>query len=707
MTDTRARTNWRRRATRAVRRLPLRPLGLAALAAACAFDAASGGSLAGALALAAFAALLLDRFAWRHTRMAGLRTRYRALGQRAEALDERLHALRESEAAHRALTETFGDLVAQTRGGAIVFANAGFRHLFGETGSLPVAFEGDAAQGEDEVETADDARILRWRAMPALDARGRAVTRWIARDVTATVLARREAEAAAAEAENRAEAKGRYLAVAAHEIRNPLAGIAGMADLLATGDLDAHARAQVTAITRSAGALGAVLDDLLDDARMDADRLSVENEPFDLGLLLEGVCELAACAAHEKAIDIAAHTVRHGPDAVPRLVTGDAGRVRQIVANLVSNAIKFTATGGVTVLARVEGGELRVDVTDTGPGLTAREAARVFDVFESGGDEEASRRLARRLGGVGLGLAISRRIAEAMGGGLDVRSRPDEGSTFTLALPCEAAESTESGQLAGEEVCLVTESRTLAGPLRRFVEERGGRLVVLGGEALARKGAWERGPLLIDEAVDAPLRDGAVALVRDASRREPAPRWLRLPWRAASLERALAGTAQVDADERCVLREAIDTGGPGARVLVAEDDPVTQLLATAVLERAGHRVTLAATGHDAARLYREAAESDAPFEAVLLDVNLTVSGETGMDGMAALRAVRQIETTRGLEPAGLHVVTADASEATRAEALDAGATGVLVKPVPVEVLAGLVPGPAAAGGQTRRSPAMR
>ena len=704
MIATRERPAPLRRLTRHARRLPLRAAGLVALGFVCALGVAEG-SLAGFAGLGALALLLADRFAWRHTRTANLRRRYRALGARAEALDDRLHAIRESEATHRALAETFGDLAAQERGGRIVFANTAFRRLFGEADALPVAVEDESAGGEAEVETLEGPRILCWQAAPAFDARGRSTRRWIARDVTETVRAREAAEAAARDAEARAESKGRFLAVAAHEIRNALSGIAGMADLLATGELDAHARAQLTAIRRSTTALGAVLDDLLDDARMEADRLEVEREPFDPGAVLEEVAELAAPDAHAKDIELAIHTVRHGADAVPATVDGDRGRVRQIVANLVSNAVKFTAEGGVSVVARVGADGLEVSVCDTGPGLTAEERAQIFDVFSSGGNGEASRRLARRLGGVGLGLSISRRLAEAMGGTLTVASEPLEGSTFTLALPCAAAERPDAASLTGEEVCLVTERRTLAGPLRRFVEERGGRLVLLGAEAWARRGTWDRGPLLIDEEVSTDLPEGAVLLVRDATKRAPAARWLRLPWRARSLERALGSASHVDADERSVLREAIDTGGPGGRVLVAEDDPVTQLLATAVLERAGHRVTLAATGHDAARLYREAAESAEPFRAVLLDVNLTVSGETGMDGMAALRAMRAIERARELEPVALHVVTADASEGTHEEAIAAGATGVLVKPVAVEVLAALVPRDGA--GQTSRSPAMR
>ena len=690
MTDTRARPDWRRRLTRRVRRLPLRGAGLVALGLGTVAALGEGAPLAGAVAVLALAMLLLDRFAWRHTRLAGLRERYRQLGARAETLDERLHALRESEEVHRSLTETFGDLAAQIApDGRVLFANGGFRALFPEAGALP-SFEGDAAEGESEVETARGARVLRWRAMPALDGRGRPLTRWIARDVTEAVQARKAAEVEAAEAQRRAAAKARFLAMAAHEIRNPLSGIRGMAELLATGDLDAHAEAQVAAIMRSTQALAAVLDDIMDDARMEADQLVVEREPYDLGAVLEGVCELSAPVAHEKGLDVALHVSRFGPGAVPLHVTGDGNRVRQIVANLVGNALKFTETGGVTVSAAVGNG-LRVEVHDTGPGLAAGERERIFDVFSSGGNEAETQRLARRLGGVGLGLAISRRLAEAMGGTLTVRSRPGEGSTFTLALPCSSCQWPLSDALEGVEVALVSDRRVLAGPLRRFVEERGGRLALVSGERWT--GEWTRGPVLVDEAVTAELPEGGVLLVRDASARAPAARWLRLPWRAASLERALLGHDGVDREEPSVLRAAVDTGGPGRRVLVAEDDPVTQLLATAVLERAGHRVTLAATGHDAARLFREAAEEGSePFAAVLLDVNLTVSGETGMDGMAALRGIRAIERARELAPVALHVVTGDASAETEAEAMAAGATGVLVKPVPVDVLAGLVRG---------------
>ena len=684
-----------RRLTRLARRGPWRPVGLALVGVSALASLVGLVTVATSTAFLGLAALLLDRFVWRHTRTAGLRARYRQLGIRVEALDERMAAIRRSEDVHRSLTQTFGDVAVEIdASGTVRFANSGFRQLFGAVGTLPIAFEGDEAEGEDAFGTSDGKRVLRWRATAVLDASGNPATRWIARDVTDAVNAREAAERAAFEAERRAAARSRFLAVAAHEIRNPLSGISGMAELLAMGALDAHARSQVAAITRSAAALQAVLDDLLDDARMEADRLEVEHEPFDLGAVLEGVCELAVPDAHDKSLDLATHTVRHGPQAVPRTVEGDANRVRQIVANLVGNAIKFTVEGHIQVLAKVDETGLTIAVRDTGPGLTADEAARVFDVFESGGDEAESARLARRLGGVGLGLTISRRLAQAMGGTLDVVSQPGEGSTFTLTLPCETVERPEATTLEGIDVRLVTDAPGLAAPLRRFVEERGGRLVVSRSEGYARernRGARWSGPLLIDEhALIGDLPENAVLLVRDAAARAPAARWLRLPWRASSLERALTDGDAVDAMEPSVLRAAIDTGGAGARVLVAEDDPVTQLLATAVLERAGHRVTLAATGHDAARLYREAAEGDAPFETVLLDVNLTVSGETGMDGMSALTGIRAIEKARGIDPVALHVVTGDVREETRDAAMEAGATGVWLKPVPVEVLVGLV-----------------
>ena len=711
---TRSNPGLRRRLTARARRLPLRESGLVLVGAAIVWSLATGAAGAGVLGLVALAALLGDRFVWRHTRTQALRSRYRALGARAEALDARLAALRESEAVHRSLTETFGDLAVQLApardggSGTITFANAGFRAMFPGSGTLPVDVRGDDASGEDEVETTLGRKVLQWRALPALDGRGRPALRWIARDVTEAVDAREAARREAERAEAHAASKGRFLAMAAHEIRNPLNGIAGMAELLATAGLDSHAAAHVDAIRRSTAALGSVLDDLLDDARMEAGRLSVENEPFELGPVLENVCELAAPYAHEKGLDLASHVVAHGEEAVPLRIDGDAHRVRQIVSNLVGNALKFTQAGGINVLARAVRGPqgtatLRVEVRDTGPGLTAEEAERIFDVFESGGDEEATRRLARRLGGVGLGLAISRRLAAALGGTLEVESRPGEGATFTLALPLvDAGEPPAEGDaLAGRGVLLVCESPVLAAPLRRFVEERGGRLSIMEPasftERMRHRRPWDAGPVLLDGEIENAPAD-AVRLVRDAGLRAPAARWLRLPWRAASLERALSGAPHVDAVEPPVLRPALDTGGTGERVLVAEDDPVTQLLATAVLERAGHRVTLAPTGHEAARLYREAAEAvlaneegAEPFAMVLIDVNLTVSGEEGMDGMAALAAIRAIEKARGLARVPLHVVTGDTRPQTADAAREAGATSVLLKPVPVPVLAALLP----------------
>ena len=681
----RGRPNLLRRIKRAARRLPLRAVGWCSVAAAGAAALAGAGTLAAALCGVTLLSALVDGWAWRHTRLQRLRERMRRLSARAERMDERLTALREAEAVHQALARAFGDVHAElgapgtsgalgTSGaaGAVRAANPAFRAAFGD--ALPPAFEGETG------ETEHGGRTWRWHVLPGTNGRGEAVLRFLARDVSEGADARRAAEARRGEAEAAAARKGRRLAVAAHEIRNPLGGMCGMADLLLRGDLTPHQRAQVEALRRAANSLEAVLADLLDDARMESDTLVVEEEPFDLGALLEEVCELHAPEAHGKNVDIALHVAAD----VPPLVEGDANRVRQIVRNLVGNAVKFTPrastpAGGVTVWAACENDRLLVSVADTGPGLDPHERERLFDPFRTGADG-----VSRRMGGVGLGLDIARRLAVAMGGTL-AADEAERGASFTFSLPLQAVAPAEPPAPLPKRVVLATPNPLLAGPLRRFVEERGGHFV---------SGAEQAEPddvVLFDEALEGAPPPGAVVLCRTGS--EPAgERWLRLPLRRQTLDAVLRGGKPRTSERKQEVAPGPAVPAVRPRVLVAEDDPVTQLLVTAALGRAGARVQVVDTGGEAVRLFREAAEKGRPFDHVLLDLHLVAAGEGAMDGLAALAGMRRVERRLELPPVPVHVATGDASAATRTAATEAGASGVLVKPVAIDTLAALVGG---------------
>ncbi len=238
--------------------------------------------------------------------------------------------------------------------------------------------------------------------------------------------ARQEAEAAA-------RAKSRFLATMSHEIRTPMNGVLGMLSLVLEERLDPAHREHLELAHRSAESLLRLIDDILDFSKLEADMVSVELIPFDLHRMLDDLDQMYGVLAHAKALTWQVERA----DDLPRGVLGDEGRIRQILGNLVSNAIKFTAQGAVTLQAGVDhSGRLpmvRFEVVDTGIGIAAEHHQQVFGEFE-----QADPSVTRRYGGTGLGLAISRRIAEKLGGAVTLQSMPGEGSTFTLRLPLPA-----------------------------------------------------------------------------------------------------------------------------------------------------------------------------------------------------------------------------------------------------------------------------
>jgi len=263
-----------------------------------------------------------------------------------------------------------------------------------------------------------------------------------------------------------------------HEIRTPMNGVMAMLDLLMERNLGPEAREYVGVAKNSASALLGLLNDILDFSRIEAGRLDLEEIPFDLEEIVEGIAIQNALAAESKGVEL---IVRYAPDA-PRWIVGDPGRVRQILLNLTANALKFTSRGHV--LLRVDGrvqegrAELRIAIEDTGIGFEPETAERIFERFT-----QADPSIARTHGGSGLGLTICRRLIECMGGTIQATGRPNEGSTFRLTLSAALAGSgtpprddTPTGEcgLAGARVLLVVPSQPLAQSIREQIEACGG-----------------------------------------------------------------------------------------------------------------------------------------------------------------------------------------------------------------------------------------
>jgi signal transduction histidine kinase/CheY-like chemotaxis protein len=506
-------------------------------------------------------------------------------------------------------------------------------------------------------------------------------------------------------AERANEAKSAVLAAVSHEFRTPLNGILGLTGLILESDLTADQRNYAKGVRSSGEALLRLVDDMLDFSRIEAGRLELRPEPTDLARMAEEIGELLATRAHDKGIELAIAPARDLPQTVPV----DAQRLRQVLLNLLGNAIKFTAAGGVTLsIARGDGETIAFSVEDSGVGIEPSEAERIFGEFE-----QIDTALNRRNGGAGLGLAISRRIVRHMGGDIALAARPGGGSifSFTLDLP-----NTEHGAAAAE---LRERSLILLGPagpeadviLRQLAAEGAHvRQVEDPVEAAALAGAAQAASLpydavLVDArlpqepaAILSRLRLAAGARLPAAVLIEPGGRaampslreagydaYLVRPVRRRSLVGVIAaitgspaGAFHADPED---LRAERGEASPAARrldILLAEDNEIGALLVRAVLEGQGHRVTEV---RDGAAAVEAATRPGARHDIILMDLHMP-----GLDGLAAARAIRADEESGGRPRALILALTADVLAETRAEAAASGIDGVLEKPIAPERL---------------------
>ena len=640
-----------------------------------------------------------------------------------DPLRERVQRVGEGEERYRALVAATTDVIVQRDArGRITFADAGYASLLGRapadlvdsTVEPEVLEQGAIETGADGVRRAEaqvravDGRT-RWFAfvdVPLAPADGPDdAPHWLraGRDVTARVEAQRALDAARARAESGSVAKSRFLATVSHEMRTPLNGILGMADLVLGTSLDAEQRTYVEAVRTSGKALLGLIDGILDFARIEAGRLDLAAEPFDLGALAEGVVELLAPRAQDRGLEIALDVT----DDVPRMTVGDADRVRQVLINLAGNAIKFTDRGGVGVsLLRAGGGDgIVIAVSDTGPGIPQERLPTLFEEFEQGDGTAA-----RRHEGTGLGLAITRRLVARMGGRIDVESRLGRGSIFRVMLPlAEAAEpggeaptrAAQRARLDGRRCLIVADSPFQAPYLARSLARAGAAAVVVGSveDGLDALSGAAFDAVIADRALgDAGVRrlaDAAAScgvhcrlvLLSPFDRREfGAPGaagfdgYLIKPVRARSLLERLAGTGRPERAPAGPPSPSADRTGTGLRVLLAEDNPINALLATRALERLGAEVVHAADGIEALARFSDSG----PFDLALIDVRMP-----RLDGHETAHRIRAAEGRAG---GRLHLValTANAGRADEAAARAAGFDGFLPKPLNLKALPGLL-----------------
>ena len=464
------------------------------------------------------------------------------------------------------------------------------------------------------------------------------------------------------------------LATLSHEFRTPLNGVLGMARLLDGTRLTAEQKSYVSALRESGDHLLALVNDVLDLARLGAGKIELHPAPTDIAALLRQTAELMSPRAHEKGVEIA-WACEDG--LAP--VMADEGRLRQVLLNFAGNAIKFTETGGVLLLARTTpDGRLRLAVRDTGPGVPQAARKRIFEPFVHADPSHGA-----VLGGAGLGLAIVTRLSNAMAGSVGVDDAPGGGAEFWLeaALPAAGAVARDRS-LRGKVVGVASPNPIVLEAASRQIASLGGQAVTADCIADLLLLAPPDAVLLIDNllatgrrTLKAPEGRNCVILLRpDERARIPRSRaagfsgYLIKPLRADSLAaRVLAaqGVAQKSAphpeDERIA-----DATAPGARVLLVEDNPINALLARTLLKREGAETDRAASGEEAL-----AAAAAASYDLILMDIRMP-----DMSGVEAARILR----ARGVSTP-IVALTADAFEDDRRAALAAGMDDFLVKPL--------------------------